>query len=56
MPVLHAVSSSLFVKYTNQLDTLSPAIGITFVVYIKNAVKQCSVIKVTKAPLCTRGF
>ena len=36
MPVLHAISSSLFVKHTYQLDTVSPTHQLRFiVVYIK---------------------
>ena len=56
MPVLHAVSSSLFVIHTYQLDTVSPARRLRLLFTSKNAIKPCSVIKITNAPLCTHGF
>ena len=55
--VLHAVSSrSLFVIHTYQLDTVSPARRLRLLFTSKNAIKPCSVIKITNAPLCTHGF
>ena len=52
MPVLHAVSSSLFVMHTYQLDTVSPARGLRLLFTSNNDVKSCSVIKITNAPNC----
>ena len=47
--------SSLFVIHAYQPDTVSPARRYCLLFTSKNAVKQCSLIKITKAPLCTRG-
>ena len=56
MPVLHAVFSSLFVKHINFTQFLQHVGHVWLLFTAKNAVKQYSVIKVTKAPLCIRGF
>ena len=56
MPVLHTVSSSLSVIHTYHLDTVSPARRLRLLFTSKNAVKLCSVIKITNALLCTHGF
>ena len=56
MPVLRAVSSSLFVKHVNLTQFLQHVGCVWLLFTSKNAVKQCSVIKVTKTPLCTRGY
>ena len=56
MPVLHAVSSSLFVKLINFTQFLQHVCHVWLLFTWKNAVKQCSIIKVTKALLCIHGF
>ena len=46
MPVLRAVSSSLFVTHPYQLETVSPTRwSRLIVVYIKERLEQCSDIK-----------
>ena len=52
MPVLHALSSSIC-DTTYQLDTVSPARRYYLLFTSENAVKENSVIKITKVPLCT---
>ena len=56
MPVLHALSSSLFVIHTYQLDTVSPARQLRLLFTSKNAVNPCYLLKLHMHRYVPMGF